>query len=62
VHLILHAIDAIGAAHVGIGTHFNTAVLPAVIDALSQAGLPDDDVRAVAGGNFLRLLREVLPA
>jgi membrane dipeptidase len=62
VRLILHAVDAIGAAHVGIGTHFNTAVLPAVIDALSQAGLPDDDVRAVAGGNFLRLLREVLPA
>lgn len=62
VRLILHAVDVMGPAHVGIGTHFNSAVLPQLLDALAASGLRDADVRAVAGENFRRLLLEVLPA
>ena len=61
VRLILHAVDVMGPAHVGIGTHFNSAVLPQLLEALADSGLSDEDVRAVAGENFRRILLEVLP-
>jgi membrane dipeptidase len=64
------------ARHVGIGSDFDggqgaeaapaeidtIADLPRLADALSRSGYSDDDVEAIMGGNWLRLLREHLPA
>jgi microsomal dipeptidase-like Zn-dependent dipeptidase len=35
---------------------------PALLDALAQRGYGDDDIRLIAGGNFLAMLRRALPA
>ncbi|MBT3374640.1 MAG: hypothetical protein HN406_03530 [Lentisphaerae bacterium] len=51
-----------GIDAVGIGTHFNTAIIAALTDAFLDDGFSEDDVAAILGGNFLRVLREVLPA
>lgn len=50
-----------GVKSVGIGTHFNTAIMPWLIDGLLAAGFGDADVADLVGGNYLRLLRRVLP-
>lgn len=64
------------AAHVGIGSDFDggfgAASTPAEIDtiadlqrlgpALAERGYRPDDVAAILGGNWLRVLREALPA
>ena len=62
VQTIRYAVDVIGPQHVGIGTHFNTTCMPWITGALLAAGLPEGDVAAIMGGNYLRLLRRVLPA
>jgi membrane dipeptidase len=63
------------AYHVGIGTDFDggfgaetipaeldtIADLPRLADALSGHGYGQADIEAIMGGNWLRLLREVLP-
>lgn len=59
---IRNAVDVMGIDHVGIGTHFNSAVLPWLTDALLTAGYSDEHAAQIMGGNFLRLLGEVLPA
>ncbi len=59
---IRDAVDVMGIEHVGIGTHFNSAVLPWITDALMKAGFADEYVAQIIGGNFVRLLGEVLPA
>jgi microsomal dipeptidase-like Zn-dependent dipeptidase len=67
---IVHAVGVIGPGHVGLGSDWDGAVavpfdaagLPALTDALLDAGLDDETIRAVMGENALRLFAEVLPA
>lgn len=58
---IRYAVDVMGIDHVGIGTHFNTALMPWLVDALLADHYSDAEVAAIAGGNALRVLRQVLP-
>lgn len=61
---ILHVIKVAGIDHVGLGSDydgattvgFDTAHLAAVTQALIDAGLSDDDIAKVMGGNAARLL------
>ena len=59
---IRYAVDVMGVQSVGIGTHFNTAIMPLLIDGLLAAGFGNAAVSDLLGGNYLRLLRRVLPA
>ena len=56
-----YATDVMGIEFVGIGTHFSTAIMPALTDALLDDGFTESDTAAIMGGNFLRVLRQVLP-
>jgi len=56
-----HAVDVMGIDAVGVGTHFNTAIMTALTDALLDDGFREADAAAILGGNFLRVLRAVLP-
>lgn len=58
---IRYAVDVMGVEAVGIGTHFTTALMPALTDALLDDGFTEADTAAIMGGNFLRVLRHVLP-
>ena len=58
---INYAVDIMGVDSVGIGTHFNTACLPWVIDRALAEGYSKNDVYKITGGNFLRVLNNVLP-
>ena len=66
---IRHAIGVAGAEHVALGSDFDGAVpvpfdatgLVLLTDALLEAGLDDDTIRKVMGGNVRRLLAETLP-
>jgi microsomal dipeptidase-like Zn-dependent dipeptidase len=66
---IVHAVHVAGADHVGLGSDFDGAVttpfdatgLPQVTQALLDAGMAEDDVARVMGGNVVRLLRGALP-
>ncbi|WP_428265292.1 dipeptidase [Haliangium sp.] len=66
---IAHVRDLVGVAHVGLGSDFDGAVrtgldttgLVGITAALKARGFSDDDVRAVMGGNVIRLLRQGLP-
>jgi microsomal dipeptidase-like Zn-dependent dipeptidase len=65
---IRHAVAVAGADHVGLGSDFDGAVttpfdttgLPLVTQALLDAGLSEDDVSKVMGGNVRRVLLAVL--
>jgi membrane dipeptidase len=69
---ILYVCNLVGVDHVGIGSDFNgtppirgvrtAGDLPCIWTCLSKAGLSDDDVARVMGGNFLRLFRQVMEA
>jgi len=67
---IAHAIGVAGIEHVALGSDFDGAVpvpfdstgLVLLTDALIDAGLDDDAIRKVMGGNVHRLLAETLPA
>jgi membrane dipeptidase len=58
--------DRIGVAHVGLGSDFDGATipaevggvegLPAVLDALGRAGFNDAEIRTIAWGNWRRVL------
>ena len=56
-----YAIDVMGIDSVGIGTHFSTAIMPGLTDALLDDGFSEADAAAIMGGNYLRVLRQVLP-
>lgn len=59
---IRYAVDIMGINHVGIGTHFNAACLPWLTGGLIRAAFSDDHIAKIMGGNYLRVLNEVLPA
>ena len=66
---ILYVCNLAGADCIGIGSDFNgtpavrgvatAGDFPRIAARLSAAGLPDDDVAKIMGGNFLRLFRQV---
>ncbi len=67
---IKHTIDVIGDDHVGLGSDFDGAVttgfdasaLPAVTQALLDAGVEESSIAKILGGNAVRGFRAVLPA
>lgn len=66
---IAHVRDLVGIAHVGLGSDYDGAVTTAfdssqlaqITQALIDRGFTDDEIRAVMGGNTLRLLMQNLP-
>lgn len=66
---IVYAIDLLGLEHVALGSDYDGAVttgfdaseLPALTEALINAGLTEDQIRAVMGGNAVRFFLEHLP-
>jgi microsomal dipeptidase-like Zn-dependent dipeptidase len=65
---IRHVVGLVGDAHVALGSDFDGAVttgfdasqLAGVTQALVDAGLGDDAIRRILGGNALRVLRQGL--
>jgi microsomal dipeptidase-like Zn-dependent dipeptidase len=70
VRSIRYAVGVAGVEHVALGSDFDGAVpepfdvtgLVQLTDALLEAGLADDDIAKVMGGNVRRLLADALPA
>lgn len=62
VNIIQYAVGVMGIDSVGVGTHFNSTVLPWITEALLDAGFSDTDTARIMGGNYLRVLRHVLPS
>lgn len=68
-HSIRYAADVAGFDHVALGSDFDGAVqtpfdatgMVQITDALLDAGLTEDEVARVMGGNAIRLLMETLP-
>lgn len=71
VRHIDYIVSLVGPAHVGFGSDFDgisstpagvedVSRMGAVVDALLARGYSDDDVRGIAGNNFLRVFRQVL--
>ena len=66
---IRYAVDVAGVEHVGLGSDFDGAVavpfdatgLVQLTDALLEAGVDDDAIAKVMGGNVRRVLAEGLP-
>ena len=66
---IVYAIGVAGVDHVGLGSDFDGAVavpidatgLVQITDALLELGLDEPSIRAVMGGNAMRVLAEILP-
>jgi membrane dipeptidase len=65
-----HAVELVGADHVGIGSDFDginkvpagledVSRMPALTAALLGRGYGEEDVKKILGGNFLRVMREV---
>lgn len=65
---VRYAADVVGVEHVGLGSDWDGAVATVVdaagtvhlVQALLDEGFSDDEVRAVMGGNAIRVLRDVL--
>lgn len=66
---IRYAVDLVGVGHVALGSDFDGAVpvpfdgsgMALLTEELLDAGMGDDAIRAVMGGNVLRLLAATLP-
>jgi len=67
-----HAVNVAGIDHVGLGSDFDgieltpqglsdISYLPCLIDRLAQLGWKEEEIKKVMGGNFLRVLQQVLP-
>ena len=64
---VAHAIDVMGAEHVGLGSDFDgggalltsAADYPTLTAAMLSHGLSDEVVRGILGGNFLRVIGQV---
>ncbi len=65
-----HIVALVGAEHIGLGSDFDgisrwprgledASCFPNLTDALLRRGYRSEDVRAILGGNFLRVLRQV---
>lgn len=66
-----HIVKVAGIDHVGIGSDFdgvNTvpigledfSKMPALTDALLKRGYKEQDIKKIMGGNFLRVIKEVV--
>lgn len=70
VRAIRYAVALIGADHVALGsdfdgateTPFDTTGVPLLTQGLLEAGMAEDDVRKIMGGNVERVLERLLPA
>jgi membrane dipeptidase len=66
---IIYGVNLLGAEHVALGsdfdgtvtTEFDASELPALTQALMDAGLEEETIRAVMGGNAVRFFLENLP-
>jgi len=64
-----HIVDIAGVDHVGIGSDFDgggtllkdVTELPKITENLLERGYAEKEVKKILGGNFLRVLSEVLP-
>jgi membrane dipeptidase len=66
---VRHAVDVAGIDHVALGSDFDGATMPAplgdvaglprLIDALRDGGFADDEVQAIAYGNWRRVLGQI---
>lgn len=67
-----HAVSITGIDHVGLGSDFDgiaqvplgledATKFPVIIEELLRLGWPESDVKKIMGGNFLRVLQQVLP-
>jgi membrane dipeptidase len=69
VDSILHVVNLVGPEYAALGSDFDGAVttvfdttgVPRITEELLAAGLSEDDVRAVLGGNAVRVLLANLP-
>ncbi|NNU16916.1 hypothetical protein HK107_11360 [Parvularcula sp. ZS-1/3] len=67
---ILYGANKFGVDHIALGSDYDGTVtveldaseLAAITQALMDAGMPDDDIRKVMGGNTVRFFLENLPA
>jgi membrane dipeptidase len=62
LEMIRYAVGIMGVDSIGIGTHFCTAAMPWITDALLRARFSEQDTAKIMGGNYLRVLRSALPA
>ena len=61
LRMIRYAVDLMGIDGVGIGTHFNSMAIPWITEALLEVGFSAADSAKIMGGNYLRVLRQILP-
>jgi microsomal dipeptidase-like Zn-dependent dipeptidase len=67
---IVYAVNLVGEDHVALGSDydgatqvaFDTSELAVLTDELLKAGLPEETIAKVMGGNLIRFLRANLPA
>ncbi|MGI6145363.1 MAG: membrane dipeptidase [Clostridia bacterium] len=70
-HLI-HAVEVAGIDHVGLGSDFDGieltpqglsdgTYLPCLANRLARLGWKDEEIKKVMGGNYLRVLQQILP-
>lgn len=70
VEAMLHVIGVVGVEHVALGSDFDGTITapfdaagwPLLTQALLRRGLSEEQVRAILGGNVVRVLTKTLPA